>query len=202
MRNKIIINIGMQFNRLIVLELIPKPKKHYKLLCNCIEKNIVFAQGHDLVKGRVKSCGCLSAELTAKRNEKHNLSKTSIYKNWKNMHCRCYNKNRKQYCDYGGRGIIVEESWHNFMNFYNDMNSSYIEGHTLDRIDNNKNYCKENCRWATKKEQAKNTRAVVQILYNDRWYFRDELAKLLNFSYSNMRKIEKKLPTKKLYGDE
>jgi len=87
---------------------------------------------------------------------RHRMSKTRIYKCWSNMKSRCYNVRDICYLIYGGRGIIVAAEWHDFKTFYNDMYQTYSADLTLDRIDNNKDYQKNNCRWATPKEQGSN----------------------------------------------
>lgn len=87
---------------------------------------------------------------------KHGLHKSPEYRSWYAMKARCDNPNHKAYMRYGGRGITYDPKWKNFMNFINDMGLKPEPKMELDRIDNDKNYCKENCRWATKKEQTRN----------------------------------------------
>ena len=88
-----------------------------------------------------KSCGCHKGV--------HGMSKTRIYKIWEDMKKRCDNKSNKYYKNYGGRGISYDPKWSNFTNFYEDMKYTYEDNLTLDRIDNNGNYCKDNCQWIT-----------------------------------------------------
>lgn len=89
---------------------------------------------------------------------KHGMRHSKIYKVWINMHSRCRNPNVKQYGDYGGRGILVCERWNDFELFYEDMRDGYDEGLQIDRIDNNKGYFKENCRWTTRNINCSNRR--------------------------------------------
>jgi len=92
----------------------------------------------------------------------HGMHKTTIYKLWTSMMQRCTNPAGKDYPRYGGRGITVCERWTRFENFYADMGLR-PEGKTLDRIDNDKGYSPDNCRWATLQEQMRNSRQTVMI---------------------------------------
>lgn len=90
--------------------------------------------------------------------QKHGLSHTRLHKIWHSMYCRCYYSSTNQYKNYGGKGIKVCEEWKHsegFINFYNwAINNGYSDELTLDRIDNEKDYCPENCRWSTPKSQS------------------------------------------------
>jgi len=146
---------GQKFGRLTVFEYLGarKMKSWWKCQCEC--GNIIETNTNHLHSGHTKSCGCLNKEGN---NKTHELSKTPIYKLWRNMKTRCYNKNISQYKDWGGRGIKVCERWLKFENFYEDMFPSYKKGLSLERIDNNKDYCLENCKWIPKNLQVRNRR--------------------------------------------
>lgn len=97
------------------------------------------------------------------RPKTHGMTKTPEYRSWVHLKTRCKNKNYICYQDYGGRGISYDPRWENFENFYADMGKKPSRDYSLDRIDNDKGYSKENCRWATIKEQQNNTRANLEI---------------------------------------
>jgi len=104
--------------------------------------------------GHTKSCGCYKVTEATK----HGLSSHRFYPTWNNMRKRCYNPNCRSYPDYGGRGITVCEEWQDIKKFIKWAEETYIEGYTIDRIDNDKGYSPENCRWTDKTTQNVNQR--------------------------------------------
>jgi len=100
--------------------------------------------------GLVKGCGCLSY--------KHTFYHHPLYVTWNNMVQRCYNPKNKRYKDYGERGIVVCKEWLDIKNFIDWADSTYVEGCTVDRIDNDGNYEPSNCRWADATTQSINQR--------------------------------------------
>jgi hypothetical protein len=112
----------------------------------------------------------------------HGKRKDPIYYVWRSMKQRCLNKNHKNYDRYGGRGITVCDEWLNsFENFYRDMGDR-PKGLSLDRIDNNKGYSKENCRWTTFKNQSRNRVSNVMINYKGKLYVQAEFCEIANLT--------------------
>ena len=117
---------------------------------------------------------------------KHGQVNTKIYKSWESMKRRCLNKKDAFYFYYGGRGIKIEEKWFNFIGFYEDMKDSYFQGATLDRIDNNKNYSKNNCRWVTKSEQSRNRRNLKVYTFDGKTMSLQEWGKYLDIEWHTL----------------
>jgi len=158
--------IGLKFGRWTVIQdgLIANKKQAYLCICECGIERLV---GHYTLKnGSSKSCGCLSRENTRGRLTTHGMTKTPLFNVWKGILSRCNNNKTKAWKDYGARGIKVSESWSDFINFYNDMGSSYAPGLTIERKNNEVGYTKENCIWIPKSEQSKNRRNNRYIITN------------------------------------
>jgi hypothetical protein len=101
--------------------------------------------------------------------QKHGYSKHRLYTRWKQMIYRCHNASHEQYGNYGARGIKVCERWHDIGNFISDMEPTFKEGLTLERINNNQGYNPENCKWATHSEQNKNRRITWKGIKHKNW---------------------------------
>jgi len=138
----------------------------YKMLvCLCDCGNISTPKRDVIEKGKVRSCGCLSAKATVERQTTHGMTDTTTYRSWCAMLSRCRNPRDKKFPVYGGRGITVAPEWMNFNSFLSDMGVR-PEGTSIDRIDNNGNYEPSNCRWATPKQQMNNMSRCKMVEVN------------------------------------
>lgn len=191
--------IGQKFNRLQVLEKVEtdiyQPTK-YLCLCDC--GNTVVVDQSSLLNNNTRSCGCLHKELLVKRNkEQAKLNGDSvnplyrrIHQIWSGMKARCYSPNHTYYNLYGEKGICICDEWLEWENFKSwALSNGYSDDLTIDRIDGDKDYCPENCRWVTYKEQANNVSSNKILTYKGKtktlsqWC--DEL--FLNYSRTKAR---------------
>jgi hypothetical protein len=156
--------IGQRFERLIVIARAERPSTTRAAgsfwLCRCDCGKEVVSWIGSLRRGSTKSCGCLNDEkignLRLSHGHTRNRTQSPEYRTYRNMLKRCLDENDKSYPRYGGRGITVSETWQEcFDNFLKDMGNR-PDGLTLERVDNEKGYCKENCKWATRHEQMMN----------------------------------------------
>lgn len=153
MRNKIAMS-GIKYGRLTVIS---ENGKYVECKCDC--GNIITALSNNVKRGNTNSCGCYKKELSRNRLIKHGDARSVECRAWESMKRRCYNKNYYLYHRYGGRGITVCDEWRNdYSQFLKDMGRK-PKGtirYSLDRIDNNKGYSPDNCKWSTDSEQNKN----------------------------------------------
>lgn len=157
---------GLRFGRLLVIGFSHVNDYNdacWLTVCDCGKETTI--SGSSMRKGATKSCGCFAREIRGLIGRTHGMSYSKVYKAWRQMKRRCIDPNSPSFPDYGGRGITVSKSWMKFENFYKDMGDPPTPEHSIDRIENDKGYYKENCRWATAKEQSNNTRRNVRLTY-------------------------------------
>jgi hypothetical protein len=187
---------GNRYHRLTVIRdsglRAGRTQRVHLILCRCdcgIEK--LFRAG-SLLQGTTKSCGCFKREFASAMGAKtrtHGCSRTGslTYQSWTAMRDRCLTKTHHQYPEYGGRGIRIDPRWNDFSVFLADMGERPSQQHTLDRYpDQNGNYEPTNTRWATKKQQSRNTRFNVNIEYKGRIASIAEWAEELGLNHSTL----------------
>jgi hypothetical protein len=149
-----------------------------------------FEAGIIYIKNKsIKSCGCLRDSKIKEqgyKNKTHGLRKNPLYQVWKSMIYRCENPNDMNYFRYGARGIKVCNEWKDIHIFIKDMETTYKQGLQLDRKNNDGNYCKENCRWVSRKVNANNTRRNRFIEYNGITKTVGEWADITGIAYATL----------------
>ena len=170
---------GRVFNKWTVIKPTKNSSKVSYWTCRCSCGNIKEVNGSSLKRNISKSCGKCTNAL--------GMSDSLLYQLWTSMWTRVENKKHVAYHRYGGRGISICDKWKTFAGFYEDMGER-PEGMTLDRIDNNGNYCKENCCWNSKKNQANNTSWNRHIDFDGKKYTVAQLSELLGIKYTTLRR--------------
>lgn len=177
---------GLKFGKLTPIKIdhiTASGHTYWLCLCECGGSKVVRAS--HLKTGNVTSCGCITPHRT------HGETGSRLYIIWNNMKQRCSNPNSFEFHLYGGRGISVCEEWKNSYEAFRSwaMENGYSPKLSIDRIDNNGNYCPENCRWATAVEQANNTRRNRLLTYKGETHSVSEWGRILGIKQStlNMR---------------
>lgn len=182
--------VGKKYNKLTVISF---SKMNYtkdgwkipivKCLCECGTKKDMALR--HIKNGGAKSCGCIRGGAKT-----HGMTRTAEFRIWMNLINRCYRKNVPCYRNYGARGILVSDDWrYSFEKFYLDMGNRPGSNYSIDRINNDGNYCKENCRWATRKEQAQNRREnprYMSIEYKGKTMNLKKWTTILNLNYNTV----------------
>lgn len=172
---------GQRFGRYVVIERDHAAGLPAKWICKCDCGEVKSVRGHHLRRGRIVSCGCYA------KDQRHGMSHTSIYGTWEKFIRRCYVPVDKAYHNYGGRGISVSDEWReSFENFYRDMGDR-PPGMSLDRIDNDGDYCKENCRWASARTQCNNSRQNRRLTIDGRTLTVAQWARVAGINPSTIR---------------
>lgn len=177
-RNKL---IGTKIGRWTILEFTKTEENKTYCLCQCECGNTKELLLCNIKK--TQSCGCI-------KNTRNGLSHSRLFKIYSHMVDRCYNPKNNRYGSYGKRGIKVCQEWlDDFMNFYNWANNNgYKDTLTIERIDVNKDYCPENCKWITKSEQAWNRTNNVRVTINDETHCLAEWCRIYKLPYSVVSK--------------
>jgi len=185
---------GQRFERLVVVSRATNNDEgsaRWNCLCDCGGTTIALCR--DLRSGNTHSCGCFCKDRIREVNSTHGMSETSTYSIWKTLRQRCANPNDPAYKNYGGRGITVCDRWNRFENFYEDMGER-PSSMSIDRRDNNGNYCPENCSWETRKNQNRNARSNVTIKYDGKTQCMAAWAEELCVDYETLRRRLKRHP--------
>lgn len=193
---------GLRFGKWLVIGKSSKIDRfgtiYWDCVCECGRKRQI--QGSSLKQGRTKSCSFCA-------NKRHGYEGTPTYSSWVSMRRRCIDPKSHGYANYGGRGIEVCEEWAFFEKFLSDMGER-PSGTSIDRIDNDKGYFKENCRWATSKQQIRNRSISPKVEYQGEIRSLAELSEIFNVPhrrlYDRIRQgwnIEEALSTPVKYGN-
>lgn len=155
--------IGQVFGRLCVIKKYDTQNGKQRWLCKCSCGNTAIVTTGNLRYGTTKSCGCLRSETTKQMFKKHGHANTAhrspLYSVWASMKSRCHNPNEVGFKNYGGRGIDISPEWDSFEAFLTwALRSGYQYGLEIDRINNEKGYSPDNCRWVTRSENQRNKR--------------------------------------------
>jgi hypothetical protein len=180
--------VGERFGKLKVIEFAGcvKQQSMWKCLCDCGNTIVRCLQS---LKNS-SSCGCMIGKTNITHNESYRKGKgtSKEYSIWNSMMNRCNNPNNQSYKRYGARGIKVCRDWHTYENFLQDMGRCPSNEYSIDRIDNLKGYSKENCRWATAKDQARNRSSTMYATAFNQTKAVAEWAEIYGIKYYTLRK--------------
>ena len=178
---------GKRFSRLVVLYEAGNVGGKLLWRCACDCGNEITARGESLLSNNTKSCGCLQRDKASSRSTTHGKARTLTHRIWCGILTRCTNTKHHSYSRYGARGISVCDRWRSFEAFLEDMGECPA-GLTIERIDNNGNYCPGNCKWATPWAQVRNTSRTHLISFNGETLCLTDWAKRLGIVNASLRR--------------
>lgn len=179
---------GKKFGNLTALFFEYRDERHrhfWRFRCDCGKEIIV--RKSSVTSGNTKRCIDCSKKIIAEINTVHGMSKTRLYKEWAGIIQRCKNPNATSYDRYGAKGITVCQEWPSFDLFKEwALNNGYSDELTIERINNNKGYSPDNCKWATYEEQAHNQKTNRNLEYNGRTMTMAEWAREIGITSSSL----------------
>ena len=182
---------GQKFGRLTVVRFDHKENGRKYYLCQCDCGNFKIVSNHSLKSGNTKSCGCLHKEILIQRNKDnriHHPENERLLRIWRAMLHRCYKETDEHYDYYGGRGIKVCDDWHNFETFQEwALANGYADNLTIDRLDGNKDYCPENCSWATMTVQNNHKSDTKWLTYKGKTQSLSDWCRELGLDYFRIK---------------
>lgn len=188
MPDKLSIQHGEKYGRWTIFKEVPRrgrSSRHFICRCDCGTERIVSLS--HLRMGKSKSCGCFRRERTSEVRSTHGMSRTRLFSIWNDMVRRCSDKSRKSYKDYGGRGISICDEWLDFKTFMEwALENGYQQNLTIERMDNDGDYCAGNCTWIPKERQSTNTRINRLITYDGKTQCIAVWARELNIAYTTI----------------
>ncbi len=196
---------NQKFGRLTALRPNGKTKAGKMLwLCQCECGNLVTISGVSLRNGNTRSCGCVVKEKLQQRNTRHGKCGTRLYRIYRGMVQRCNDPKQKCFAQYGGKGIAICDEWREYSAFEKwAFANGYAPNLTIDRIDNNGDYCPQNCRWVDSFMQAHNKSNNRMITYNGKTQTISEWARELGVAAGTIRyRLKKGQPITKFYKNE
>ena len=182
---------GQKFGRLTVVQFDHKENGRKYYLCQCDCGNFKIVSNHSLKSGNTKSCGCLHKEILIQRNKDnriHHPENERLLRIWRAMLHRCYKETDEHYDYYGGRGIKVCDDWHDFEAFQKwALANGYADNLTIDRLDGNKDYCPENCSWATMTVQNNHKSDTKWLTYKGKTQSLSDWCRELGLDYFRIK---------------
>jgi len=191
--------IGDVFGRLTIINE-ANSRHHWVCICACGTKCEVMKR--HLQSGKTSSCGCLHREQLANRVRTHGASETVTYARWRSMRARCMLPNSKSFPKYGAKGITVCDRWKDsFENFLSDMGECPSPSMTVERLNNSLGYSPDNCKWATRTEQNRNTSSNRMLTFRGETHCVSEWAEILNIKYRTiMTRLNKGMSAEEALG--